>query len=359
MFGKNTLFMKKVLSVFCPLLLFVLVGRTQDEKTVDETFKMYVGGSFAKPKMFGKMEKIALAQTSIYFKTVTTREVIEQERGAFGRRKTDGGSVAGRLTAYLQTTDGELTDADFQELADGFYKYLSTKLQENGVGAVDWNAISNAEFYKEQGMDVDDIKKDMDAMKKKGQIYAHINSNKGNSLWRYDINGGISPGFAFGKAKKAAKFSEEVGGDLAFMHIIVDFADIILDGDVKTGEKTNYGAGGITTITKTKSWKMDASVGANIKVVSGGMSMFYNEKNQTESMGVTKEISSGIAFATSVEEDPTKQKLRNKDNIFARDFNMTPVVISTTKAQYKAAAKKALENYADMFVLKIKYSKKA
>ena len=38
---------------------------------------------------------------------------------------------------------------------------------------------------------------------------------------------------------------------------------------------------------------------------------------------------------------------------------MTPVVISTTKEKYKAAAKKALENFADLFVLKIKYSKKA
>jgi hypothetical protein len=331
----------------------------QDEKTVDETLKMYVGGSFAKPKMFGKMDKIAIAQSSIYFKTVTTREVIEHERGPLGRRKTDGGSVAGRLTAYLEITDGELTDADFQELADGYYTYLTAKLKENGIEPADWNAISNAEFYKEQGMEVDDVKKDMDEMKKKGQIYSHINANKGNTLWRYNISGGISPGFAFGKAKKAAKFSEEVGGDLAFMHIIVDFADIILDGDVKTGEKINYGAGGITTITKTKNWKMDASVGANVKVATGGMSMFYNEKNQSESMGVNREISSGIAYATSVQEDPNKQKLRNKDNIFAKDFNMTPVVISTTKAQYKAAAKKALENFADMFVLKIKYAKQA
>ena len=287
------------------MLLLISSVCAQDEKDVEETLKMYVGGTFGKAKMFGKMDKLALAKTSIYFKTITTREVIEHERGPLGRRKTDGGSVAGRLTAYLQTTDGEFTDADFQELADGFYKYLSTKLQDNGIGAVEWNSIANEEFYKEQGMELDDIKKDMNEMKKKGQMYAHINSNKGNTLWKYNISGGISPGFAFGKAKKAARFSEDLGGDLAFMHIVVDFADIILDGDVKTGEKTNYGAGGITTITKTKNWTMDASVGANVKVVPGGMSMFYNNKNQTESMGVNREIPSGAPYATSVEEDPT------------------------------------------------------
>ena len=349
--------MKKIFSLI--LIVAAFSGYSQDEKTVDETLKMYVGGSFAKAKMFGKMDKIAIAQSSIYFKTVTTREIIEHERGPLGRRKTDGGSVAGRLTAYLETTDGELTEADFQELADGYYTYLAAKLKENGIEAADWNTITNAEFYKDHGTEVSELKKDMDEMKKKGQIYSHINANKGNTLWKYSITGGISPGFAFGKAKKAAKFSEEVGGDLAFMHIIVDFADIILDGDVKTGENINYGAGGITTITKTKNWKMNASVGANVKVATGGMSMFYNEKNQTESMGVNREITSGLAYATRVEQDPNKQKLRNKDNIFAKDFNMTPVVISTTKAQYKAAATKALENFADMFVLKIKYAKKA
>ncbi len=332
---------------------------SQDEKTVDETLKMYVGGTFGKAKMFGKLEKLALAQTSIYFKTATTREIIENERGAFGGRKSGGGSVAGRITAYLQTTDGDLTDADFQEIADSFYAYLSAKLNASGISTVDWNDITGNSFYKEQGIELDDIKKDMSEMKKKGQVYSHINANKGNTLWRYSITGGISPGFAFGKAKKAARFSEDVKGDLSFMHLVVDFADIMLDGDVKTGTSYNYGADGMTRITKNKKWKMDASVGANVKVAANtGMSMFYNEKNQTESMGIARDVSSGVQFASSVAEDPDKEKLGNKDNIFAKDFNMTPVVISTTKSKYKAAAMKALYNYADIFVAKIRYSKK-
>jgi len=339
---------------FCSLVF------AQDEKNADETFKMFTGGTFAKAKMFGKMEKLALAQTSIYFKTATTREVIEHERGAFGKRKSGGGSVAGRLTAYLEITDGELTEADFQELADSFYTYLSRKLEENGIDAIEWEAVTKTEFYKEQGIPLSDVKKDENEMKKKGQLYTHINANKGNTLWRYSITGGMSPGFAFGKAKKAARCSEEVNADLAFMHIVVDFADILLDGEVHTATGTTYGAGGLTRITTNKKWKMNAAVGANVKVAANtGMSIFYNQKNQTESMGINKDIPSGVLFATSVTEDPDKEKLRKKDNLFAKDFNMTPVVISTTKAQYKAAAKKALENYADLFVTKIKNSKKS
>ena len=345
--------------LLCLCVLFATVVKAQDEKLADETFKMYVGGTFAKPKMFGKMEKLALAQTSIYFKTATTREVIENERGAFGGRKSGGGSVAGRLTAYLNTTDGELEDADFQELADSFYTYLSRKLADAGVGQVEWAAITNTNFYKEQGVDVDDIRKDASEMKKKGQIYAHINANRGSTLWKYSITGGMSPGFAFGKAKKAARFSEDLNADLAFMHIVVDFADILLEGEVHTGTSTKYGAGGYTVVTKNKKWKMDASVGANLKVAANsGMSMFYNQKSQVESMGVSKDVPSGVAFASSVAEDPEKEKLRKKDNLFAKDFNMTPIVVSTTKAQYKAAALKALQNYADIFSAKVRYSKK-
>ncbi|MGZ8545329.1 MAG: hypothetical protein ACXWV0_08535, partial [Flavisolibacter sp.] len=298
---------------FLVMICMIQTSLAQDEKTVDETLKMYVGGTFGKARMFGKLEKLALAQTSIYFKTATTREVIESERGAFGKRKSDGGSVAGRVTAYLETTDGELTDADFQEVADSFYAYLSAKLKADGIATVDWNDISGNTFYKEQGVELDDIRKDMNEMKKKGQIYSHINANKGNTLWKYSITGGISPGFAFGKAKKAARFSEDVKGDLSFMHLVVDFADIMLDGDVATGTSTKYGADGITRITKNKKWKMDASVGANLKVAANtGMSMFYNEKNHTESMGITRDVSSNIQFATSVTEDPGKQKLGNK-----------------------------------------------
>jgi hypothetical protein len=320
---------------------------------------MFVGGTFAKPKMLGKMDKIALAQTSIYFKTITTREVIENERGVFGQRKSGGGSVAGRLTAYLETTDGELTDADFQGLADEFYTYLAKKLSENGLTVADWNDVISKEFYKEDGEDIEDIKKDMDQMKKKGQLYAHINANKGNTLLKYNILGGMNVGFAFGKAKRAGKFAEQLDADIALMHLTVDFADIWLDGDVKTGESNGYDATGTAVIKKTKSWKMDASVSANVKVAAnGGMSTFYNEKMQTEAMGINRDIPSGVQFATSVAEDPSQEKLRKKDNIFAKDFNMTPVVVSTTKAKYKEAAKKALENYADLFVAKVKFSRK-
>ncbi|HYE54687.1 MAG TPA: hypothetical protein VD996_07585 [Chitinophagaceae bacterium] len=324
-----------------------------------EALKILVGGTFAKPKIIPKMEKLAIAQASIYFKTATTREVYENERGGLlGGRKSGGGAVAGRITAYLETTDGELTEQDYQELADNFYKYFNQKLQAAGVSTVDWNTITNTTFYKEDGTDLEELKKDMDAMKKKGQIYAHINANKGSTLYRYNIAGGMfNTGFAFGKAKRAEKFSEQIGAPAIYMHLVVDFADIWLDGDVKTGT-SNESTMFYTKVTTSKKWKMDAKVGADMKVSTAGTSMLYNEKSQAEILNVVKDISSNVPFASGVSADASKEVLRKKDNIFAKDFNMTPMVVSTTKAQYKAAAAKALENYADTFVAKLAATKK-
>ena len=334
-----------------------LTAQTDFSKQADESMKVAVGGTFGKSKIIPRLDKLAIAQASIYFKTASTSEVIENERGVFGQRKSGGGSVAGRITAYLEITDGEMTQEDYQVLADGFYAYLGKQLAASGVTAVGWESIAATDFYKNEGKELDDIRKDESEMKKKGQIYTVVNSNQGNSLYRYNISGGISPSFAFGKIKKASRFSEDLGASVVFMHLTVDFADIWLDGDVKTAnsrQETMF----YTKVTSSKKFKMDAEVGADVKVTTNGLSMFWNEKSQTENLNVIKDISSNMPFSAGVSQDANREVLRKKDNLFAKDFNMTPMVVTTTKAQYKAAAQKALENYADTFVAKVKMSKK-
>jgi len=350
--------MKKLLLLFtCSTLFFS--GIAQNAGDDAEAFEFTVGGTFGKPKIVPKLDKLAIAQASIYFKNASTREVYENERGGLlGGRKSGGGAVAGRLTGYLETTDGELSQQEYQELADQFYVYLSQKLKEGGVTTVDWNTIAAADFHKSDGTSLDEIRKDADEMKKKGQIYTVVNANQGNTMYKYNMNGGINAAFAFGKIKRASRFSEDVDAPVVFLHLTVDFIDILLDGDVKTSSSRKENMF-YTTITKSKNWKMDSEVGADVKVSTAGTAMFWNAKSQSETLNIKKDISSRTAFASGVSQDANKEVLRKKDNIFAKDFNMTPVVVSTTKAQYKAAAKKALENYADAFVAKIQMSKKS
>lgn len=346
-----------ILSLLAGTICYHVHAQPDATKLAQDNMKITAGGTFGKPKIVPSLDKLAIAQSSIYFKTATTREVLENERGLFGGRKSGGGSVAGRITAYLETTDGELTEADYQKMADEFYQYLSAKLTAAGVTTVDWQKVAATEFYQEEGKDIEDVRKDASAMRRKGQIYTMVNANKGSTLWKYDITGGPSLGFAMGKIKKASRFSDDVEAPVVFMHLTVDFADIFLDGDVKTSssrEETMF----YTKVTKSKNFKMDAKVGADVKVSTNGASMFWNHKSQSEILNVTGDIHSDMPFASGVSQDETKEVLRKKDNLFAKDFNMTPMVVTTTKEKYMAAAKKALENYADAFVARVKLSKK-
>ena len=89
-------------------------------------------------------------------------------------------------------------------------------------------------------------------------------------------------------------------------------------------------------------------------VLGGNNSLFWNEKSQSESLWLRKDIEAGIKYAEAANEDASK--LKNNGWAFRKE--MTPVVIETTREKYKAAAKKALEKYADAFIAKTKEGKK-
>ena len=336
------------------LPLFLAVAMSASAQPDPDALKVQGGGSMGKKTIVPKLDKLAVAQSTIIFKTATTREMLKNEKGAFGGRKSLGGSVTGRVTAYLETTDGDLTKEDFQGLADHFYTYLNQQLEAAGIATVDWGTVTKADFYTAENESGDE-KKVKEETQRKGQVYEVVNANNGNTLISYDPTKTMNIGFAFGKMKRAGKFSDDLDAPVAYMHTVVDFADIMMDGDAKTGTSVSYEAGGITKITKTKAFNFNSSVGANLKVAGGatwdgkpvgGRIMFYNQKMATDMIQFEKDISSGVKFANEVTQDPNRKVLNKKENIFAKDFNAVPVVISTTKAQYIAAAKTALENYA-------------
>ena len=116
-----------------------------------QSINLVGGGAMGKKVVVPKLDKVAVAQATVYFKHATTHEFMKNERGAFGSRKSGGSSVSGRLTAYLETTDGDLTASDYQELATGFYTYLNKKLQDNGIQTVEWAKVATADFYTRDG----------------------------------------------------------------------------------------------------------------------------------------------------------------------------------------------------------------
>ena len=343
-------------SILLLLLIQFSFAEAQKNKEKDEKFVFVKTGTFFKPKLVPALDKLAVAQATVIFKQATTEEFLENERGNFGGRKSGGSTVTGRLTAYLETSDGDLTDADFQDITDHFYSYFTKKLNENNIKTVEWDKIKATSFYQDYN-DKNDILKTNEELKKNGQIAQFFNANKGNTLRHYDPARSMNLAFAMGKQKKSVNFSEEMNATVLLLHAVLDFADIILDGDIKSGESTTYLGAGSTRVTKTKEFKFNSTVIANVKVSAetdwdgkymGGENYFLNEKNGYEFIKLNQNISSDEKFATEVSKDPNKAVL--KRGVFlplGKNFKAVPVVVVTTRDKYITAAKKALENYSD------------
>jgi hypothetical protein len=299
-----------------------------------EKFQILVGGSFAKPKIIPKLTKLALAQITVNYKITTEERTATKEKSS--------GSVAGaKVTAYLQTTDGDLTENDLQEVTDYFYSYFQKKLKSSGIDTVGWSTIAATDFYKDNKVD-----EEKDGGERAGNVWVTRTANNGNTIY----GGGIA--FTFGKAKKATRFCDEIGAPAAYFFVTLDFADVMVNVDIKTTSENLYYTKG------TKTTKYKSAVSAEMKVVpnTNQISLFWNEKYQAESLLLKQDLESGGSYADNIGEDTSKAR-SGLAKAFAFRKEMTPVVIETTREKYKVAAKKALEKYADAFVEKAKKGK--
>jgi hypothetical protein len=362
-------------------LFFTLLITACSAMAVAQDFDVFTfikSGTFGKQTILKDMNKLAIPQATIIFKTATTKDYLKNERGGLlGGRKSGGGTVTGKITAYLEITDGELTQEDYQLMADQFYGYLTKRLNENGIGTVDWNTITQKDFYQ-AGDDAEEEDKTRKSEEKKGQIYTMVNANKGKTVTTYDPSRTFNFGFAGMKIKRAANFSEELGAPILFLHTVVDFVDLMLEGDVHTGSgvkyewmnnpvtKTDFGLYEIKT--SFKNYEMNAKAAPNVKVAGwttwdgksmGGRLMFQNDRSKTDTYMFNADIPSFTEFATELTQDPNRKVLNKRENIFAKDIRYVPVVVATTKAKYMNAVQKALENFADALIYQVKLSKKS
>lgn len=323
-----------ILSVTCLLVFSAVFAQTEESKQNAEKFKLMLAGTFAKPKILPKLEKFALAQIRVNYKLTSTESVV-------GKEKSSGTMAGAKLAAYLETTDGKLTQEDFAEVTNHFYHYFQVKLKEAGVDTVAWNTIANTEFYKDG--DEEDDKADKD-----DPVVMSANANNGNIMYRGKT------AFAFGKAKRASKFCEELGAPAGFFNITLDFANILLDVKIKTGVHEN-----MYTIERTKSFKYEGTVIPQMNIVPTNFgnsrgSILWNEKSVAEGFAVIENIEGDGTYSEKVSQDPS----RIKNNPFQFAKKLTPVVIETTRSKYKEAAKRSLEKFADAFIAKSLLMKK-
>lgn len=286
----------------------------------------------SKPKLIAKLEKLAIPQVTVKYKLVSTAKTI-------GKDKRSGVVAGAKLSAYLETTDGELTTSDFQEITDAFYAYFQNKLKSNNIQTVDWSTITATDFYQSQE-DKEDKKKS-----KNENTWIQVSANNGKEIY----GGGIA--FIMGKAKKSAKFCEELGATAGYFYLTVDFADLLLDMSVNQSTTET-----MFTSTTTRSKKYTWAVNPVIQIDSplNGLNqydftMLTNEKMGVAEMSIVREpIQGTLKYADNASEDSSKLK----NSLWAFRKEMQPVVVETTRAKYKAAAKEALQKYADAFVAK-------
>lgn len=323
--------MKTILSIF--LTLFLIGGLAFAQDNDASKLMIGVGGTFAKPKIIPSLQKLAIAQITVNYKLTSTTKVV-------GNEKSSGAVAGAKLTAFLETTDGKLTEADFQECTDHLYAYMEQKLKENNISTVPWSTIAATEFYQNNSE-----KEASTGGENSNNVWVTSRAHNGNSLY----GGGIA--FTFGKAKSATAFCEQIGAPAAFFNLTVDFADVLLDVDIKSTSHQGY-----YSIEKTRTWKYNSAVGAEMNVIPTNptsFSLFWNEKYQSETLYQLQDIKGGTTYHDNMSNDPG----RMKNSMWAFRKEMNPVVIETTREKYKAAAKKALEKYADAFIAKHKNPK--
>jgi hypothetical protein len=341
-------------SLTIALSLFTLTttqAQTDEEKNMAEAIKLTGGGTFFKPKIMPNLTSLALAQVTVDFKTVSTKAVtqVEKKQGLFG--KAAGSAATASVTAYLETSDGEMEAADYQELTNHFYQYFQRRLKESGVDTVAWDKITATDLYKDGEKSNDENEEE----KAKGNAWVTYSANSGNEMF----NG--KTGFAFGKAKKAGRMCDDVGTPIAFIHVALDFAELNAEVNIKSSA---YKSVWTPNTTNTTSFNSSTSVSAFMRIASFPetlkFSMLMNEKMHAENVTLTEAINANSDYATEMVKDPSRAEKRSKffRVSLSKKMESTPVVITTTKEKYKAAAKKGLENYVEVFIAKAKVLKK-
>jgi hypothetical protein len=338
--------MRIVFTIILSSFFSLVKAQSGSNNNLAEALSFSVGSTFGKAKILKKVDKLVLAQVTVSFKQMTTKAVqmTEKKRTLFG--KSPGSSATASVTAYLETSDGELGSSDYLEITNHFYYYFQHKLKAAGIDTVGWDMVSNADLFKDNAKEKSE---ENEEEKSKGNSWVTYNAFNGSTMF------GRSKSAAFLRMKKAGRMCEDLGGPALFINTVVDFADLDVSVNVNSG---GYRSTWTPNASQTTSMKSQTKVTAYMKIPNlmenFESSFLINEKLNAESISVKDQLPAEADFATEISEDPARATKRSKffSVSLSKKLESTPVVITTTREKYKVAAKKALEKYADAFVAK-------
>ncbi len=285
-------------------------------------------------KLVPKMKKLAITELTVNYKLTTTAKVTSQEKSS--------GKIAGaKVTAYLETTDAELTESDFQKITDHFYSYFQKKLKEGGIDTVGWSTVTSTEFYQKIG---DDDDKDDSKKESGGNEWVTSTAHKGKI-----VHSGMA-GFAGGKGERAAGFADDLAAVGVSFKVNVDFAEVAVGLEIKSTEEHQLGGGWYypaqTKLKYTWGVKPEMRVGDQD---NNQLSYAWGTKGWPEFLNQWNDVPVAGSYADNTTEDVSKARTGLAKQ-FAFKKELTPVLITTTREKYIAAATHAVEKWADAFV---------
>ncbi len=293
----------------------------------DQAFKYVKAGTFGKPSVAKKSEKIAVGQVRVHFKTVTSATK------AANRNSAD-------VTVYLDT---DLTTGDLQKLTNDFYTRLTSRLNAIGIETVPFDAVKQTEYYTEK-LSKQAEEKGADFDGERGQAWVSVNAFDGPVFVRWEPEGTVEI-IGFGQQKKLAKTAKTTGADLMTLDVVLDFASIMLSAQVKQDRQgwfygdpyfhADYSIGGLMNVTKSYVY-------------------LANEKNGFDQYMTAQPIAERIGFADKPREDPSRANVRALAAFGNTQHSFTPLVIPAKRELYIMAAGKVLDRYADMLAEKFR-----
>jgi tetratricopeptide (TPR) repeat protein len=298
------------------------------QKIADESIAYVKAGTFGKPSVIKKTNKVALAHVRVHFKFITTQAVETRDNGA-------------KVSVYL---DGAMTDADLQNLTNEFYAILRQKLAALGIEAVEWQQIQATEYYKNREAATEEKKK-TDGDAKNGQAWLSYTAFDGPVFYRFNpVSGVPNELFAFSKMKNIMKMSETLGAEIGMFDAVVDFTTV----NMQTGKETIYEEDGVYT-----EYRAGGSVG-EIMSVPTSYNMIFDRKGGFDMYQSKLPIVVRGGFARRIYEDANKAALQTRTFFGDTRFTFAPRVIEVDRQRYLSVARRALAQYADLYVEKMR-----
>jgi len=319
-----------------PQLLFTFVllacaafGQSYSQ-IADNTIAYIKAGTFGKPDVAKKTQKLAVSQVRVHYKTVTSRAVAEGKNSA-------------AVTVYLD--GGDLTTGDLQKLTDEFYLILQNKLGSLGITFADWNAIAGTEYYKNREAATEE-KKQVNGKAEYGQAWLSFTAFDGPVFYRYEVERPANNELlGFQKLKKIENMCETLGSEFVSFDVVVDFASILLQTDQNNVRNTE-GA--------WINYKADYSIGGMMSVPQSYI-FFADQKTKFDIYQSKQPVAVPVGFSTGKPYENAGLAARKTKEFFGdARFTFTPVVIGTSRDRYLFAARRALEQYAELVVEKFR-----